>query len=253
MFPDLSISPSPNWNDRPINEDGQVIIDTVVLHYTGMQSADAALVRMCSKEAKVSAHYMVEEGGNAHELVSPDRRAWHAGVSMWQGRGNLNHTSIGIELVNPGHEFGYKPFPDAQIESLLHLLKYLKQTYDIPRHRFIGHSDIAPDRKQDPGELFPWSRLASMGFGIWPVEDTSDQEVVVKVGSRSPEIASLNKHLSIIGYNIENNDVQTHIPEGILTAFQRHWRQSAVNGLIDRGTLIAAKSIAALTQQSQNT
>lgn len=251
MFPELTFSPSPNWNERPLNDNGKAVIDTVVLHYTGMQSADEALDRMCDPDAEVSAHYMIGEDGETHELIPPEKRAWHAGVSIWKGRNNLNHTSVGIELVNPGHEFGYRSFPQPQIESLLNLLGHLKKGFNIPKHRFIGHSDIAPERKTDPGELFPWALLAANGYGVWSDADTSDFNVVAENGTSSPEIASINEYLGIIGYNIEKRHQRTHISKDILIAFQRHWRPQAVNGCIDRGTMVAAKAVAELMLKHQ--
>ena len=147
--------PSPNWNER------QLPISMVVVHYTGMQSADEALERLCDPMAGVSAHYLIEENGTVHRLVREDRRAWHAGKSFWRGITDVNSASIGIELVNPGHEFGYRPFPEAQMEALLPLLADMVQRHDVPRANVVGHSDIAPVRKEDPGELFDWDLLAA--------------------------------------------------------------------------------------------
>lgn len=251
MFPDLVLTPSPNWNERPSGVDGQPLIDTVILHYTGMQSATEALERLCDETAEVSAHYLIEENGTTHQLVHPDKRAWHAGVSIWQGRDNLNHTSIGIELVNPGHEFGYQAFPKAQIDGLLLLLQYLKQTYDIPECRFIGHSDIAPVRKQDPGELFPWKQLALCGYGIWSDVDFSNTESINDCDFDKAAMRSLFEGLKIIGYDTSNCNSIT-AASGVLKAFQRHWRPENVNGLLDGGTLRAIQEVAYLTRQHQS-
>ena len=149
-------APSPNWNERKLP------VSMVVLHYTGMQSAEAALAQLCDPAKEVSAHYMIEEDGSVHRLVREDRRAWHAGRSYWRGIRDVNSASVGIELVNPGHEFGYRPFPDAQMEALVPLLADIVQRHDIPRANVVGHSDIAPARKEDPGELFDWDLLAAM-------------------------------------------------------------------------------------------
>src|SRR6516225_7153584 len=143
-------------------------IDMLVLHYTGMESAPAALERLCDPTARVSAHYVVEENGRIWRLVPEVRRAFHAGVSCWEGESDLNAVSLGIEIVNPGHEWGYRPFPDPQMTSVERLCADLISRHPIPPHRVVGHSDIAPDRKTDPGELFDWARLARGGIGICP-------------------------------------------------------------------------------------
>src|SRR5215472_2073497 len=156
--------PSPNFGSR--GEPAH--IDMLVLHYTGMASAEAAIERLCDPDAKVSAHYVIEENGAIWRLVPETLRASHAGLSCWEGRTDLNAVSLGIEIVNPGHEWGYRPFPDAQMLSVERLCRTLISRYSIPAHRVVGHSDIAPDRKTDPGELFDWPRLARSGIGIWP-------------------------------------------------------------------------------------
>src|SRR5215469_8262132 len=138
----------------------------VVLHYTGMVDGPSALARLRHTEAQVSAHYVVEEDGRVFALVDEDRRAWHAGVSFWRGERDINGCSIGIEIVNPGHEFGYRDFPDAQISAVIDLLDDIRGRRRIPDARILGHSDVAPDRKQDPGERFPWKRLAQAGHGL---------------------------------------------------------------------------------------
>lgn len=155
---------SPNFNDRK----GVTAPDMVILHYTGMTDAQSALERLCSPDSEVSAHYFIETSGKTHQLVPDKHRAWHAGRSYWDGVSDINSHSIGIELENPGHDHGYRPFPGSQIASLLKLLQRLKATYQIAPDKYLAHSDIAPDRKQDPGELFPWQALAQKGFGLWP-------------------------------------------------------------------------------------
>src|SRR4029077_12116286 len=155
---------SPNHDARP--EGGRV--DMLVLHYTGMKTAAEAIDRLCDPAAKVSAHYAIDEDGTVWRLVEESRRAWHAGVSFWQGTRDVNAASIGIELVNPGHDWGYRAFPDAQMVALETLCHGLLLRHPIPRDRVVGHSDVAPLRKQDPGELFDWPRLAEAGIGLWP-------------------------------------------------------------------------------------
>ena len=234
--------PSPNYNERPAD----AAIDTVILHYTGMVSAEAALERMCSEEAEVSAHFMIDEDGTLYQLVDPGKRAWHAGISVWQGRQNLNHSSIGIELVNPGHEFGYRMFPESQLQSLMDLLRFLSETYAIPRERYIGHSDVAPLRKSDPGELFPWKKFADAGFGVFPKKGHSDQTIINKTGDNGPEIKMLNKQLGIIGYDEFDRDVFGDQTAQTIRAFQAHWRPEGVHGNLDAGTWSALNEVAQL-------
>jgi N-acetylmuramoyl-L-alanine amidase len=153
---------SPNHGERRRR------IDMLVLHYTGMQSADAAIERLCDQEARVSAHYVVAEDGTVWRLVPETARAFHAGISCWQGEMDLNHASIGVEIVNPGHEWGYRPFPRAQMTAVAALCREILARHPIPPDRIVGHSDIAPERKADPGELFDWPGLAAAGIGLWP-------------------------------------------------------------------------------------
>lgn len=205
--------PSPNHDARP---DG-ARVDILVLHYTGMRTAEEALARLCDPAAKVSAHYTIDRGGAVYAHVPEDRRAWHAGVSYWAGERNVNARSIGIELVNPGHEFGYVPFTDDQIASLIDLGCGIVERHAIPRARVLGHSDVAPMRKSDPGELFPWARLAEFGIGIWP-----------GFAHASPgKPGHIAEGLARYGYDPEAplNDVTT--------AFQRHFRPSCVDGIAD--------------------
>ena len=206
--------PSPNHDPRP---DGSVV-DMLVLHYTGMQSGRAALERLCDPAATVSSHYLVEEDGTVFRLVAEERRARHAGVSHWRGREALNATSIGIEIVNPGHEWGYRDFPALQMGAVAELCLGLLARHPIPARNVVAHSDIAPDRKQDPGELFDWEGLAKLGIGLWPVEGIAPD-------ADAPTL------LGRIGY-------RTDLPLDVLvTAFQRHWRPERVDGVADGETL----------------
>jgi N-acetylmuramoyl-L-alanine amidase len=222
---------SPNFNERP---DG-CSPDMVILHYTGMESGEEALKRLCDPSAEVSAHYLIEEDGRVFELVPPKKRAWHAGVSHWQGRDNLNHYSIGIEIVNPGHEFGYRDFPEIQISSVLDLIKHLDATFDIPSHNYIGHSDIAPTRKMDPGEKFPWCLFADEGFGAWSDLDGGDLSPV-HLETDKHETAILQQGLKAIGYEVEVTGDYDDMTRSCVTAFQRHWRPASVTGDYDVGT-----------------
>jgi N-acetylmuramoyl-L-alanine amidase len=211
--------PSPNHDARP--EGG--VVDILVLHYTGMQTADEALARLTDPEAKVSAHYTIGRDGCVFRHVAEDRRAWHAGVSWWAGERNVNARSIGIELVNPGHEFGYVPFSDEQIGALIELSQGILARHPIPPERVVGHSDVAPARKEDPGELFPWQHLAEAGIGAWP--KTSRHNANHAKG------ADVAKQLAAYGYGTAP-DVDVPLAT-VVTAFQRHFRPSLLNGAWD--------------------
>lgn len=203
--------PSPNHDARGVP------IDMLVLHYTGMKTAEAALARLCDPAAKVSAHYTIDRDGRVFAHVPEERRAWHAGVAWWAGETNINARSVGIELVNPGHEFGYVPFAGAQIAALIDLAQGIVQRHAIPANRVLGHSDVAPARKEDPGELFPWAQLAEFGIGLWP-----------KAAARGEAQPA---DLARFGYGIPP---YTDVPlDKVIAAFQRHFRPSEVNGAWD--------------------
>jgi N-acetylmuramoyl-L-alanine amidase len=216
---------SPNFSDRPAD----IVIDMVVLHYTGMKSARAALDRMCDSSAAVSAHYMVGEDGAVWRLVGEEKRAWHAGVSYWAGATNINDRSIGIEIVNPGHEFGYRPFPEIQMRSVEELLAQILDRHSIPASRVVGHSDIAPSRKQDPGELFDWQRLAARRVSIWPSAVSPAIEA-----RKAPAL------LAEIGY-----DPGAPLDD-IVTAFQRRFAPDGVTGSLDGKTLALIAAVFAI-------
>ena len=215
--------PSPNHGPRRVGP-----VDILLLHYTGMQSAEAALERLTDSATEVSCHWLIAEDGTLYRLVDEARRAWHAGTSFWAGERDINSRSIGIELVNPGHEFGYRPFPPAQMTALASLAQAILARHPIPSHRVLGHSDVTPARKQDPGEKFDWAWLAERGIGFWPPP------------APGPESAGPAADLIRIGY--ENGD------EATVTAFQRHWRQSRVDGKLDSETLRRIAQIAAYAQ-----
>jgi len=197
--------PSPNFDERA----AAVPLQFVVLHYTGMLTRDDALQRLCDLAAKVSAHYLIDEVGETYALVDESKRAWHAGKSFWRGITDLNSASIGIELVNPGHEYGYRPFPPAQIAALKKLLKAIFARYSFNAAALLAHSDIAPTRKQDPGELFPWRDLAADGFGLWPDVKPDDH-----TPADAMEKTQLLRH---IGYDCAT------APDDALLAFQRRF------------------------------
>lgn len=222
--------PSPNHNDRPAGTP----IDTLVLHYTGMQSGKAARERLCDAAAQVSSHYLVEEDGDVWQLVPDARRAWHAGSSFWRGRADINSCSIGIEIVNPGHEWGYRPFPPAQMEAVIALCRTLLARHPICPRNVVAHSDVAPGRKQDPGELFDFSLLARHGIGIFPehVSDLGTGDIIADSSGLAPVRAAL----AAIGYDVPATGATDPALSLALAAFQRHWRPEAITGEADAGT-----------------
>ncbi len=209
--------------------------DMAILHYTGMTSGDAALARLRDPEAKVSAHYLVEEDGRVFRLVQEARRAWHAGVSFWKGERDCNGVSIGVEIVNPGHEFGYRPFPEAQVEAVIALLDDIRSRWSIPDERIVAHSDVAPDRKTDPGELFPWRRLAEAGHGLW-AEPPAPPGAALSVGDEGPGVFVLQAGLTRLGYDSAPSGRYDEATRNIVAAFQRHWRPQQVDGVADGET-----------------
>lgn len=217
---------SPNHGPRP-----DPVIDMLVLHYTGMRSRDAALDRLCDPAAQVSAHYLIDEDGGTYRLVSEERRAWHAGVSAWGDRPDVNSRSIGIELVNPGHEFGYRPFPEPQIAALEALSTGILSRHPIPPRQVLGHSDVAPLRKRDPGELFPWDRLARHGIGLWPEADL-DLEV---------DTGAMQRDLARFGYAVSDDHLRP-----VIEAFQRHFRPARIDGVADRETVARLRALLAM-------
>ncbi|MFD1611362.1 N-acetylmuramoyl-L-alanine amidase [Sphingomonas tabacisoli] len=205
-------APSPNFDERSSP------ISMIVLHYTGMQDAASAIERLRDPEAKVSSHYVVTEDGQVLRLVPEEKRAWHAGRSHWRGITDVNSASIGIEIVNPGHEFGYRPFPEEQIDALIPLVHGIKEQYGITRGNVVGHSDVAPARKQDPGELFPWYRLAKLRLALpRPTKNLMD-----------PGWSDAGFLLALERFGYEVTD-----PLAATVAFQRRFRPELIDGTID--------------------
>jgi N-acetylmuramoyl-L-alanine amidase len=231
--------PSPNFNDRKFP------VDMLVLHYTGMESGQAALDRMCDAEAEVSAHYMVWEDGRIAQMVGEDKRAWHAGVSSWQGDTDLNSRSIGIEIVNCGHEFplvdgSLEPFPPEQIKAVIELCQGILSRWNIPPSRIVGHSDIAPLRKEDPGEHFPWKHLSKAGIGFVPNAPTEGLNLIGRglgVTDQGEAVERLQADLKAIGYDLEITGVYDNTAQKMVMAFQRRWVQDRVSGDADMLTL----------------
>ncbi len=219
-------TPSPNHDARP---DGQAV-DMLVLHYTGMPTGAEALARLRDPAARVSAHWLVEEDGQILRLVPEHRRAWHAGVSRWRGRGDVNGRSVGVEIVNPGHEFGYRSFPDSQMAAVVALCQRIVARHGIGPGGVVGHSDIAPTRKEDPGELFDWPRLARAGIGAWPRVDDA---------APAPDSARGLATLAAIGYDMSD-------PGAAVRAFQRRFRPDRLDGRMDPPTARRAVALGAL-------
>ncbi len=221
----MIIKPSPNFDHRPAGAE----IKYLILHYTGMATGEEALARLCDAHSKVSAHYLIEEDGRVFSLVHEDMRAWHAGVSSWEGDCDINGLSIGIEMVNPGHDSpgykgDYRPFPSQQMVALAGITQSILRRHDIRPWHILGHSDVAPDRKCDPGELFDWKWLASEGIGIWPE----------KIETKPVDAKSFQQKLKKYGYKIEITgklDQQTRV---VIRAFQRHFRPADVSGIFDQ-------------------
>ncbi len=239
--------PSPNFDGRE-----GVPVSILMIHYTGMLSGPAALDRLCDPAAKVSAHYLIEEDGTVFRLVEESMRAWHAGLGAWRGFERVNHRSIGIELVNPGHEWGYRPFPRPQMAALAGLGRDIVARHGIAPFDVIAHSDSAPSRKTDPGELFDWRWLAGQGVGAWvggadPVADGR-----LGFGESGLLVSRLQADLAAFGYGLRVDGKFGPETRDVVTAFQRHWRQSAVDGIADaetRGRL--ARLLRSLTETAR--
>lgn len=209
---DFIDTPSPNFDARALP------VSMVVLHYTGMIDGASAIARLADPEAKVSAHYVVAEDGQVVRMVDEAHRAWHAGRSWWRGTSDINSASIGIEIVNPGHEFGYRPFPEAQIDAVIELLAGIMERHSITRGNVVGHSDVAPARKEDPGELFPWHRLARLRLALpRPTKNLMDPQW--------PDAGFLLA-LERFGYDVADG-------VAAVRAFQRRFRPEMIDGIID--------------------
>ncbi len=246
--------PSPNFDARS----GE--IEFIVLHYTGMQDGETALARLAdpapvagrypgpwqsadidptTELARVSAHYVVAEDGSTFRLVDEARRAWHAGRGSWRGRTNLNDLSIGIEIVNGGHDFGLPDFPAAQIDAVIALLHDILARTGLKPEAVIGHSDLAPERKRDPGEAFPWQKLAEAGVSIWPRGEIAVAPGALERGDESNAVLALQRDLAAFGYDLAPTGFYDEITEAIVAAFQRRFRPARIDGVADKDTIAA--------------
>jgi N-acetylmuramoyl-L-alanine amidase len=234
LIPDFKLAqakPSPNHDARTAP------VDILLLHYTGMRSGEAACERLRDERGKVSSHYLVYEDGRIDQLVPEARRAWHAGISSWKGETDINSRSVGIEIVNPGHEFGYRDFPGTQVEAVIALCRDIVARHAIPPDRVLGHSDVAPGRKLDPGERFPWARLAAAGVGLWIAPAPISEGDTLVLTQRGEDITMLQTMLVKFGYAAELTGIYDDKTRDIVTALQRQFRPARVDGIADRSTI----------------
>jgi N-acetylmuramoyl-L-alanine amidase len=237
-----NVTPSPNYGDRK----GVLSPNMIVLHYTGMADAASAIVRLCTTGTEVSAHYVVLEDGNIIQCVREVDRAWHAGASSWGNETDINSCSIGVEIVNPGHDLGYTDFPLRQTAAVIALCKGIMIRRDIPKHRILGHSDVAPGRKKDPGEKFPWRLLADSGVGLWVEPAPIVRGVQTMLGQSGDDILALQKLLASFGYGVPLNGQYDATTMDVVAAFQRHFRPERVDGIADTSTLTTLENLLAL-------
>ena len=235
----FDVRPSPNFNDRKAGRDP----DMIVLHYTGMSDAASALKRLCTAGTEVSAHYVVMEDGNIIQCVRESHRAWHAGTASWDGDSDVNSASIGIEIVNRGHSLGYNDFGDGQIEAVVGLCRGISLRHGVVSERVLAHSDIAPARKADPGEKFPWRRLAASGIGRFVEPAPVREGRVLMQGSVGEPVERLQSMLALYGYGAEISGVFDDMTRLVVTAFQRHFRPERVDGIADQSTLTTLTSL----------
>ncbi|WP_321502323.1 N-acetylmuramoyl-L-alanine amidase [Breoghania sp.] len=231
---------SPNHGER------KGALDMVLLHYTGMASAQAALERLCDPQAEVSAHYLVHEDGRIVQMVPEARRAWHAGKAFWAGESDINSRSIGIEIVNPGHEYGYVDFPDAQIDAVTALCLDVVERHAIAPERVLAHSDVAPGRKVDPGERFPWARLAASGVGHWVKPAPVVSGRFFQQGAIGQPVEAFQTMLALYGYGVDVNGVYDEKTAQVVEAFQRHFRPERVDGVADASTITTLHQLLSL-------
>lgn len=235
------VFPSPNHGERH----NGLTPSLIILHYTGMKDATEALHRLCNPVAEVSAHYLVFEDGRVLQMVPEARRAWHAGVSSWAGETDINSRSIGIEIANPGHEGGLPAFPAAQIEAVIALTRDIASRWGIPPHNILAHSDIAPGRKVDPGEKFPWDQLHKHGVGHWVAPARLHHGHVFSRGDEGPPVEALQAMLALYGYGLTIDGKFEEKTEAVMAAFQRHFRPEKIDGIADSSTVTTLRDLLA--------
>jgi N-acetylmuramoyl-L-alanine amidase len=241
---------SPNFNERKLP------ISILVLHYTGMENGDVARERLCDPAAEVSAHWLVHEDGTAEPLVDEDKRAWHAGRGSWNGITDLNSASIGVEIVNGGHNCPLPngelpPYPDPQILGVIKLAKEIISRRRIDPRNIVGHSDIAPDRKDDPGEHFPWQGLAAAGVGYWPGDLPKDDRILFEPGDRDRGISILQRGLADLGYGASVTGRLDENTQAIIRAVQRRYRPSKIDGFVDMQLMEILKRLTEAYRESR--
>ena len=232
---------SPNYGER---NNGRSV-DMIVLHYTGMPDVEGALARLCTDGTDVSAHYIVLEDGRIVQSVPEAKRAWHAGQAIWAGETDINSCSIGIEIINRGHDWGYPDFPGRQIAAVTALCRGIILRHRLPLHRVLGHSDVSPARKKDPGEKFPWHSLANSGVGVWVPAAPIVRGETLKLGASGEAVKALQDGLSRYGYGVSTQgEFDTSTMEAV-TAFQRHFRPERIDGVADQSTLMTLQALLA--------
>jgi N-acetylmuramoyl-L-alanine amidase len=230
---------SPNRGERR----GYGAPNCLILHYTGMPTGEAALSRLLAPDSQVSAHYLIWEDGAIDQLVAESERAWHAGKSFWKGESDLNSASIGVEIVNAGHDGGSPPFPDRQIAATIALARDLCARWAIAPQRVLAHSDVAPARKRDPGEGFPWKRLWRAGVGCWTEPTPLSGGPLFAHEEEGPPVRALQAMLALYGYGVEITGVNDRQTRRIVAAFQRHFRPQRVDGEADASTVATLKAL----------
>ncbi len=243
------VRPSPNHGER---KDGRRP-DMILLHYTGMPATTEALERLCTPASEVSAHYLVCEDGRIIQMVEESRRAWHAGVALWAGETDINSCSIGIEIANPGHDYGYPDFPKRQIAAVTALCRSIATRHTVAPPRVLAHSDVAPSRKLDPGEKFPWRLLHDSGVGHWvQPAPISKNDKVLGLGDRSEAVTALQQALSQYGYGIAVTGTYDSVTNDVVTAFQRHFRPERIDGIADESTRATLRELLAQRGRVRN-
>ncbi|MEM6711072.1 MAG: N-acetylmuramoyl-L-alanine amidase [Pseudomonadota bacterium] len=227
-----AVVPSANFNGR----DGAPV-DILLLHYTGMRDDEAAVRWLADPRSEVSCHYVVHEDGRIIAMVDEEERAWHAGQGSWKGITDINARSVGIEICNPGHNHGYRSFPDVQIDAVINLSKAIIARHDIAAEHVLAHSDIAPNRKEDPGELFPWDRLYAEGVGHYVQPAPSEDGRFMGVGDQGEPVAALQNMLKLYGYDVETHGTFDQATQAVVRAFQRHFRPARIDGVADSSTV----------------
>lgn len=228
---EVQLRPAVNFNER------RTPVDILMLHYTGMPDGDQALNWLCVEESQVSCHYLVHEDGRIVQMVSEAHRAWHAGAGIWRGGEDINSRSIGIEIVNPGHDFGYPDFPDRQIDAVIRLCRDILTRHAIEPRNVLAHSDTAPGRKQDPGEKFPWGRLHAKGIGHWVKASEASGGRFFAEGDSGEPVEALQAMFALYGYGLEVTGIFDGQTGKVVRAFQQHFRQEKVDGVADAGTI----------------